>query len=262
VQFAESYNNCPNCQKNGIITLALNDEECDQLTSEYENADCVHELGKKRFVLCDDERMVFFFSSRQAAIDFSRGYAPQKQTQMMINLVDIEEIGYPRIAYAKNQGRVYSFNINTTHQKNIRFHCSTQKNNKQFDENFYNFFSILLIRSRLYYRRIGISMLAIPNKWMYASMLALSGFGIGKAIMAGEDSIWHFSFLFLLFPFIYYTFTHGKECKLFFIKDEAKAVSDTEIIEYEASRKKDKKQFCVILVVVFVLFFGLGLLLL
>jgi hypothetical protein len=259
-EFAEKFGQCPNCQKTDIIRLSTNDDEYEQMLSEYENESCVHEIGKKKFALLDDKRLIYFFKSEQETIDFYRGFAPMKKTQREILLADISEISLPRLGYAKNQGRVYSFTIYFYDgRQKVLFHCPTAKNNKSYDAAFLHFFSILLVRCNINFRRTGYAMNIVRNKWIYTLCTGLAAFGFGFSMFRGDDTIFMLFPLFIIIAVITFSLTHNKENKLIYTSDESRAESDTTILERERIRKKDIKQMYIAIILVAVVFLGLGI---
>jgi hypothetical protein len=256
--YDDELDSCQLCDKKAHIILATNDDEHAKLMAQYESAEHVLELGKRRFVLIDDTRLVYFFKSSKAAIEFSRGFAPLKRSQTMLRFNEIVEVGLPTVTSEKNKGRVLKFVMHTSKRKREIFHCASGRHGAEVDATFYHFCSILLTRCQLYYRRMGKSIGVLPYKWLYAGMIALTAFLFGMGFAGERYEGFRMSGILVAVPILFYYTTHGKGCKLYFIKDKKKADAEDEIVKYESIRKKDLQAFWVMIFIVTAVFLFAG----
>jgi len=244
-----------------------------------ENSKNIFTLGTDNIIMLDKETFVGFFDSEKDAKEFA---ATQNKTtsaniyvgtgdKWTIRYDNIKEINYPVFGtdYSGGKGKgqqkaedTFSFTIKTTDMRSITFNVSSKKSkNKDLDRYLcYEFFSQLLVRCRLFYRRhedTKINM-ASYKKIVFAITLLPLFLSSLFYYFAQRGTIINESLVILVFlasfvipVFVINSFLrpHRKQNKFFFTSDKRMATPEENIFLSEEKRKIDFSMLWIFLVI-------------
>jgi len=258
---------CPHCESEKLLAIATNEKEYHLLISEYINDSGVFVLNDISFdsldfgnnvVLLDNEKMVYFFKSEQDAEGFKKGKLTLKKRQNTIKFDGIKNVGLPEF-YQESRYKqidtydIFSFVINTTEHQKIKFMCTSIKLD---EDTCYRFFSQLIVRNRLFYRRMGEGVM-IHNKWLYVFIIAIFPICISKGWSTDNYILFWFGLLLPIVTLKFYGFMHSRKSKIYFISQSAKAMSQKDIVDNKSKHENDIHllQISIILAVAYLIYY-------